>query len=346
MYYLKKYFSKISVCPLCNSKKKRIYKKIYSNKYSEIIANDLKIGEKKLLIDLKNFQCKSCKLVYKNYWFKKKYLNYFYNKIDPIHSKGWDVNSNFFSKQSFLKILKKLSEKNLNYLKKNEYKRSAISILSSALVPNKKKKFINNYIEQINKTNIEFLIKKKSEVTKLIVEPKNFSRFSGFGDEKLFSHIENNIGKINNILEIGCPRWGFINNRKLKINKKSFLIKKTCGYWNKQCKLKGKSCISTLNKDTKLVSKISNYYDFTSLFLYLDHTTKPLKLMKKILKKSKSCGIILESGASQLRKGIAIQHFTLWNNFSIKFLAKLCQKNVDDSFKQLEKIGNKFFLIY
>ena len=113
---------------------------------------------------------------------------------------------------------------------------------------------------------MSFLIKKKSEVTKLIVEPKNFSRFSGFGDEKLFSHIENNIGKINNILEIGCPRWGFINNRKLKINKKSFLIKKTCGYWNEQCKLKGKSCISTLNKDTKNSKNSTSMISIASKF--------------------------------------------------------------------------------
>jgi hypothetical protein len=346
MKHFSKIFLRIDKCPLCKSKKKKIFKKTYSNKYLELVANDLAIDENKLIEKLENFQCKRCKLIYKKYWFKKKYLDYFYKQIDPIHSKGWDANSKFFSKSFFLDNMNILLNKDLNDLDRNRYMRSVISILNSIKVNKNEQSSINNFIKQLKRSNTNFINKKKNSIAMKINKPKIFSRFSGFGNKQLFDHIKNVVGKIDNILEIGCPRWGFLNNNKIKVNSSSFLKKKTCGYWNKKCEMKGINCIKTLNKNVNIINKVNKKYDFTGIYLYLDHTLRPLNLIESLLKKSKSCGIILESGNDHLRKGIAIQHFTLWNNSSISFLANLCKKKIDKSFKLIEKTGNKFYLIY
>ncbi len=304
------------------------------------------IDENELINKLENFQCGKCKLIYKNYWFKKNYLEYFYRKIDPVHSKGWDVNSNIFSKKIFLNNLNILLNENLDKFEKNKYIRSIISILNSIETNNEEQKLISNFIKHLKKLNTNFLNKKKNIIAMRIKKPKVFSRFSGFGSQLLFNHVESVVGKVNDILEIGCPRWGFVNNKKIDVINRSFLRKKTCGYWNKKCEIKNVNCIRTLNKNVKLVNKLHGGYDFTGIYLYLDHTLRPLKLIKSLLKKSKSCGIILESGNDHLRKGIPIQHFTLWNYSSLRFLANLCKKKIDSSFELIEKTGNKFYLIY
>ena len=154
-------FLKINKCPLCKSNKKKLFKQTYSNKYSELVANDLVIDENELISKLENFQCKRCKLIYKKYWFKKKYLNYFYKKIDPVHSKGWDVNSKLFSKIYFLKNISILLNKNLDKLEKNKYLRSVISILNSVEANKNEQVLINNFIKHLKKFNTKFINKKK-----------------------------------------------------------------------------------------------------------------------------------------------------------------------------------------
>ena len=345
MHNLKNIFLKIKECPLCNSKNKKIYKKVYSNKYSELISDSLKIKEKKLLDSIKNYQCQECDLIYKNLWFNKKYLNYFYNKIDPVHSKGWDASSKFFSKFSFLDTVKSFIDENVNKLKKMEYERSIISILTSADVSKKNSKDIHDFIVELKKNNIDYIKKKKNHVSEYILTPRSFSRFKGFGDEKLLNHIKNVVGEINSVTEIGCPRWGFLE-KKIKIKNKYFLTKKTCGYWNKSCIKNDKYCINSIDQKVVIISKLKKINDYVGIYLYLDHTMKPFDLVKNLLKKSKSCGIILEKGQDQLRKGIAIQHFTLWNNYSMKYLARMCKKKIDNSFKPIENSGNKFYLLY
>ena len=339
-------FQKINKCPLCKSSKKKLFKQIYSNKYSELVANDLLINESELLNKLENLKCKRCKLIYKKYWFKKKYLNYFYKKIDPVHSKGWDVNSKLFSKKFFLKNIDILFNKNLDKLDKNKYLRSVISIMNSVAANKNEQELINNFIKHLKKLNIKFINKNKKSIAKIINQPKIFSRYSGFGNKQLFDHIESVVGKVESILEIGCPRWGFLNNDKIKVKNSSFLKRKTCGYWNKNCEMKGVNCIKTLNKNVRVVNKVYRKNDFIGVYLYLDHILNPLKLIKSLVSKSKSCGIILESGKDSSRRGMAIQHFTLWNNYSIKFLANICKKKINSSFKLIEKTGNKFYLIY
>jgi hypothetical protein len=345
VFNIKNIFLKINKCPLCRSKNKKLYKKTYSNKYSELIANNIKIQEKKLLDYVKNYQCQKCDLIYKNLWFNKKYLNYFYNIIDPVHSKGWDINSKVFSKKYFLKIVNSFIDYNITKLKKMEYQRSIISILTSAEVSKKDSKNIHNFILELKNNNIDYILKKKNQLSKLILIPKKFSRFEGFGNEKLLNHIKSVAGEINSVTEIGCPRWGFLD-KKIKIKNKYFFKKKICGYWNKSCVKNDKNCIDTLDKKVKVIQKLKDLNDYVGVYLYLDHTMKPFNLVQNLLKSSKSCGIILESGRDQLRKGIAIQHFTLWNKRSMMYLASMCNKKIDTTFVSTENFANKFYLLY
>lgn len=343
---LENFFFEIRCCPLCKSKKKTNYNKFYKNKYSELISNDLDIREDKLLKIIQNYKCQKCKLIYKKYWFKNKYLKYFYSKVDPVHSKGWDVNSKLFSKKKFLNLIKNLEKQNIDIIEKNRISRSIISILKSSETSKKNEDRIKKFIFNLENQDKKYIKNYKENIAKLIIKPKTFSRFSGFGDQKLFKFIKLKVGPIKNVTEIGCPRWGIINNKNIKIRNKNFLRDKICAYWGESCSVNGRNCIKTLNHDVKKINNLTSNNDFIGIFLYLDHTTKPLELIKKVLKKSKSCGVILESGKDYLRKGAAIQHFSLWSEYSIKYLAKLCQKKVDSSFKQLQTSGNKFYLIY
>ena len=343
---IRKFFFEIKCCPLCKSKKKKNYNKFYKNKYSELVSNDLGILEDKLLKIIQNYQCQRCKLIYKKYWFKNNYLKYFYSKVDPIHSKGWDVNSKLFSKKNFLHLIKKLDKQNINIIDKNKITRSIISILKSSETSKKNENRIKKFIFNLENLDKKYIKNHKDNIVKFIIKPKPFSRFHGFGDQKLLKFIRLKVGPIKNVTEIGCPRWGFVNNKKIKIRNKNFLTNKVCAYWGKKCSINGRNCIKTLNHDVKKINDLKSNNDFIGIYLYLDHTTKPLELIKKVLKNSKSCGVILESGKDFLRKGSAIQHFSLWSEYSIKYLAKLCQKKIDSSFKQLQNSGNKFYLIY
>ena len=117
----KSYFKLIDRCPLCNSKKfsQKIYN--YPNRYSEQISKILNIEEDFLIKELFNYKCANCELVFKNKWFKKKILQNLYKNIIPLHPKGWDTNSNRFSKTIFQKDLNKYlitKKKNLRDLYK------------------------------------------------------------------------------------------------------------------------------------------------------------------------------------------------------------------------------------
>ena len=67
------------------------------------------------------------------------------------------------------------------------------------------------------------LKKLKKTIVKLITEPENFKRFSGYDTENFFAFIDDK-NKINNYGELGCPNWGMLNRAKMKGLKTYFFM--------------------------------------------------------------------------------------------------------------------------
>ena len=227
-------------CPLCGSKKKTKLAPSYSNRYSEDISRDLKIPEKYLLNLLSNVRCKNCDLTYKANWFNKNYLTKIFNKLIPIHPKGWDIKSNKFSKVFFLKCVDrfiKIIDHNSEKFKKS--KRELYSIVASIVAKNKKEEsFIQLYIQKIRINDFDFIKKNKILISNLINYPKPFSRYSGYKSENFYNHIEKKVGYIKNYIETGCPLWGMLELAKDKKCNVSFIKSDHCYFWGKNCKKK------------------------------------------------------------------------------------------------------------
>ena len=212
---MKIFFKKINRCPLCRSRSYIKYLKTYSNRYSEQIAEYLKISEDDLIKKIYNVQCNNCDLIYKKNWFKKFFLLKLYSNIVPVHPKGWDTNSKRFSSKNFLKEIRIFLKKKNNkiYFK---YKRSIYSIVDSINVTSKyyfdiKKKYLKAIIDD----NYFYIKKKSIVISNLIDKPQEYKRFSNFNNKNLFKYIKRNIKEFNIYSEIGCPLWGMYSQATL-----------------------------------------------------------------------------------------------------------------------------------
>ncbi len=316
--------------------------------YSEQISVHLKMSEKKLIKDLKNIQCKKCGLIYKKSWFKPNTLNKLFNTIVPTHPKGWDTGSKKFSKKYFKKKLKRLSYlivHNDKSLEINKNLRELISIADSLNV--KKKIDISNklnlikFIKKKNISRIKFYYKK---LTPKFNNAEEFKRFKGFYSESLMNHIKSIKGNMNSYSEIGCPLWGNLNRLNHR-TKCSFIKGKAHQFWGQKCKKRNLLCYQKLKKRVKVYDKISaikKKTDYLGAYLYLDHVFKPVSFIKSLFKYTNSIGLILENSDN----GVPVQHFTGWNQTSIKFLANKLKKRIDFSFKNIKKTEKSFYLIY
>ena len=349
-----KAISQFKKCPLCKSKSKTKPIPSYSNRYSEDIARDLNISEYELLHLLSNVECKNCGLVYKLNWFKKSYLTKIFNKLIPTHPKGWDVNSKKFSKDFFLNSVKNFNQTvNSKSQKFNRHKRELNSLVSSIEVTNEKdNNLIKLYIEKIKGNKSDYVFKNKRRISKLIKKPKPFSRYSGYKSENLFKFIETKIGKIKNYSEIGCPKWGMLNMALHKKIQVSFFKPEKCYFWGHNCKnQKGTNCLKKTSKKI-MVNRLSKGVfksDFMGCFFILDHVFSPVTFIKEIFKKTNSVGIFLEKIKKEnsiYSKGVAVQHFSGWNNKSINFLAKKVNRNVDTTFFDRNLKTESFYLVY
>ena len=266
-----KFAKEINLCPLCNKKKRSKYNKTYYNRYTDEISKILNVAATLLMQNIKNVKCDNCGLLYKKNWFTRNALNQIFSKNVPYHPTGWDKISNKFSK----KYLKMLIIKLKSYLRKNDLKniekvrillrRIKSIIFSIKIKKNNEKKIIDNFIFALDQENINSINKYQKKIVSIVNEPKKYSRFKGFEDEKLFDFIENKIGKIYNYAEIGCPLWGML---KMVQNKgcKTFFIKPDHSFfWGKNCKKNGVKCLSKVSNFSEVAKLNNNKHKFDFL---------------------------------------------------------------------------------
>ena len=346
---MKKFLDTYSKCPICNSKKHKKSKPGYLNRYSEEISDFLKIDEVYLNKLAANRKCLNCKLIYKEKWFKKKYLKKIFNYLIPTHPKGWDKLSKKFNKNYFLNLTSKV----LYFLKKekhdllNRYKREMFSFLDAIDNEGDNKSLKKNIISNFKKKNGPRLKLYAKQLSKKMGKPVEFSRFQGFESKELIQHIEKKIGPIVTYSELGCPLWGNLNYLSKKNVECIFVKGSQNEFWGKNCRKNKKNCLTKLNKKIQVVQSLQNHHtktkkDFIGLFLYLDHVLEPNKFFTKIFKNFKSCGIILEDPG----EGVPIQHFSGWSKQSLQMISKKFKKKLDHSFKKLQSTGKSFYLIY
>ncbi len=353
---INKFFTKFNSCPICNSKKRSIARYSHKHRYAEQISRILNIDLNTLIKKIRNVKCNNCGLIYKSLWFKKKLYKSLFNKYVPVHPKGWDSGNrlNRFSKKNLKKAINLLinSIKSNNLENRGFAKRDAFSIVDSIQAnSNLEKKLKKNYLVAIINENISHIEKNQFKMVHSLNIPERFKRFSNFSDEKLFYHIQKYIGKIKYYGEVGCPLWGMLQIAKNNGSKTIFISGDESIFWGKKCQVKKKYCCSEIDKSTKFIKKGINSckgkkLDFLGIFVYLDHTTQPLKLLKKAFSVANNVGIILAETKNPGFPGVSIQHFSGWNNKTMSYVAKKFNKKLNYNFKDIKVSGYNFFLLY
>ena len=342
-------------CPLCLSTK--FSRKVGNNKnvYSYLFSEALKMSESLILRELYNVECENCGLIYKKKWVSNKIKNIIYKKKIPIHPTGSDVLSNKFSYRSFNeKIIELgLAINRKNFIKTEKLKREVFSLLNS--IEDKSKKFVTqkkNYLLNLKNDNFYHLFKKKNIFKKKFKRIKNYSRFSGYGNEAIWNHLEYNIPNIKNYAELGCPAWGMMREAKKSRKKIFFISYQNNNFWNcskeiSKINILKTNCLKLSKKRygfkvLKNIQCIKNKVCYIGIYNYLDHVEKPYNFFKNIIKKTNSIGLILKLIKNS---NTDIQHFTTWNIKSLKYLSNKINYNLIKSNFNLSDTGYKFYLM-
>ena len=353
---INKFFTKFNSCPICNSKKRRIARYPYKHRYAEQISRILNIDLNTLIKKTQNVKCSNCGLIYKSLWFKKEFYKSLFNKYVQMHPRGWDSGNrlNRFSKKNLKKAINLLinSIKSNNVENRGFAKRNVFSIVDSIQTnSNLEKKLKKNYLVAIVNENISYIEKNQFIMIDLLNIPEKFKRFSNFSNEKLFYHIQKYIGEIKYYGEVGCPLWGMLQIAKNNGTKTIFIKGDESFFWGKKCQVKKKYCCSEIDKTTKFIKGGINSYkgkklDFLGIFVYLDHTTQPLKLLQKAFSIANNVGIILTGTSNLYLPGVSVQHFSGWNNKTMSYVANKFNKKLSYNFKDIKVSGYNFFLFY
>ena len=341
---------RINLCPLCNKKKTNQYNKTYYNRYSEEFSELLNIPSKLLMQTTRHLKCNNCGLIYKKNWFKKNILSKMYLKKIPVHPSGWDMNSNKFSKNYLKIVILKFKSylRNGNFKKIKEIKillRKIKSIVDAIKIKkSNERKLKYKFLNALDNQNLDLINSYQKKIISMVNEPREFSRFKGFEDEKLFSFIEHKIGKIYNYAEIGCPLWGMLNIAKKRGCKTFFIKPEDSVFWGTNCKKNGIKCVNKISNFSKIIqfNNTKCKFDFLGVYALLDHYDNLIGILKKIFSVSKSVGIISENN----NRGLPIQHSVGMNEKSAKYIAKRFCKKLNSSFKNIQITQDKFYLFY
>lgn len=289
-----------------------------------------------------NLKCFNCGLIYKKYWFSETFLFHLYNKLIPVHPKGWENNLNNFTKKNFSNIVRKFLNNG-----ENRFKREIIGYLDSIDFKNSlEERLIKNFKFNILKKNFKKIKSNSNQIKKLILKPKEFSRFSNFESERLFNYILNKNNKISTFSEIGCPLWGMYSLASKKKFKLVFFKGKSTEFWGSQCKYKGIKCIEKCKKKfgISVKKKIDLPIDYLGIYLYLDHVINLKDFVNDIFLHSNSIGIILEDMKKFSKtKKLAIQHFTSITVKTVKFISKKYNFIFYNDFKDIKNTKQNFY---
>ncbi len=344
----------INLCPLCSCKKSSKVISNNKNLYSSLFSQALNIDENILLKYFKNVKCKNCGLIYKNKWINSKVKNFIYSKKIKFHPTGQDVLKGNFSYMSFTRKFKKAyynySINNIENLEK--YKREILSLLNS--IDEKSSKFKqkkNLYFKMIRHNDFKNLIKLNTYLKSKFKYKKKYTRYTGYGNDEIWRHINQNLPNIKKYAEVGCPGWGMYKEAKKSKKDIYFITNENKNFWDcgyrkskinkmENCLLLSKNKFNFKLIDLKNLK--DDFFSYVGLYNYIDHLEKPNLFFNKIFKKTNSIGIIIKLLKNSKTD---IQHCTTWTRKSIIFLCKKFNyKMIKKTFK-LSNTGYDFFLL-
>jgi hypothetical protein len=339
-------FKSIKNCPLCGSVKKSKVIKNNRNIYSYFLSKILDLKENFILRNMQNYKCQKCKLIYKKKWLYSKSIKKIYKDFQPTHPGGLNSLKKNFGKKKFIELIKK----HIHFYDKKKYefsdrkKREIIKILNST--NNNKNNFIKlkkKFIKKLVNNDFEYIKLNYLILSNLIDKPKIYSQFSGFRSQEISDYYNKtiNLKNINSYAEIGCPLWGNYDYFNKHWIKQYFINIDENNFWKADKKI-SENCLKYLSRSVKVLSKTNlKQIDFVGIYSFLDHLENPLKFFNKEFKNIKFYGIICED--INLSKKIDCQHFSSWNNESLKFLSKKIGYTI--LHKPL-RLSNSFYKLY
>ena len=287
-------FSDTKNCPVCNSSNRQIINKkkiskIEKNFYVKEILKDLNIDYNFLQKKINNYLCKECFSIYHSPWFNEEVARKIFLTIYGQHNYGWMNLNNFVNK----KVSVNHGNLFLDLKRITRFKSYAeYNCPFSGL-------FFDILLEEINNKN---LIKKRFSDVQQIIHSK----------QDAF------LNKPNKSLE-----RKILNQGVEKIYDKSFFFGDDAICWGRNCISQNCNCAALgelfFNYNTHSFEDqvVRDKIDLFGIFMTLDHTYRPINLLKNALKISNTVLI-----HAHINPAITKQHlFTLGKKF-LNFLEK------------------------
>ena len=266
-------FKKYNRCIYCGSKKIIKEKKQHfpSNFYLKAIKSDLSISENEFR-KIKVYRCDNCFILQNNPWFSESVSHKIYSNIYGQHNKGWSNMISFF-KEGKLPNHGKLFELLDKRIKINNYAEFNSPFMGLFLDFFAKEYKKNNFFyKQIMQNTIGYLSSRQAAGRTKKIQKESELKSKLFLDKIIYLKNKNKIKKhINKFLftDNSSLCWGQNDNYK-SVNSKSFA--------SEVFNLK----ILDIEKNYEKIN-----IDLFGIFLTLDHTFEPSKILNFGLNKSK-----------------------------------------------------------
>ena len=308
----------------CNSKnlKKKIIPKIKENFYTKAIISDLSIKKNKLK-NLNVYECQKCNLIQVNPWFNKNITRKIYSNIYGQHNKNWSNYLSFINNKKFPDHgkLYNLLTKNINIKNYGEYNSPFMGLFFNFFSDEYKK---NNFYKDLSKKLIYYLSSRQ-----LAGKSKKFRQKTEKKTVKTLKEIF--LIKKKNFSKLKSKKYLFIDNTEM------------CWGQNDNYKSVNSRSLATEFFDLEVLDIKRNNIelDLFGIFLTLDHTFEPKKILDYALSISKY--VIVQCHTT---KEITRQHQFSFTNKFLKFLKSIKIYHIDLS-KIIEKsnLSNEVYFI-
>ena len=335
------------VCPVCGSDAIRESSHSPRNLYSEKLATMLGCDEASLIEAAPNRRCGVCGVWYKPRWFKPELLAALFEHGVPTHPKGWDADSQRFSKRVFLAecdAYRHAVEIN-DAVEIARHRRGLVSIVES-ITTIAGTSLASDLVEAIRQGDVATLLRRADELPERFGEPAAFRRFSGFSAQVLWDWMVDRLGPIARYGEVGCPLWGQLARASGAAVACVHFARDEANYWGDGCRSGGRHCRQELvargAADLRdWAQRCDGRLDAIGAFQYLDHLDDPLRFVAECFEAAPALLLILDG----VDEPTAIQHRTGWNDEVIEWLARHFGKRVHGDFHPIRASGNRAWLL-
>jgi len=338
----------VPACPLCGCVDRRHAVPARPNLYSEKLAQSLGCSESTLLAKVANVECAQCKLVYKRQWFDPEVLRRVFAQLVPLHPRGWDAVSERFSLASFLHELDELKQAvtRADQSEINRLTRALKSVIDSMInLPDHDAR--RRLMSAVEEHDFQ-LLRTQQDLLKLGFErPWPFKRFAGLADEGLWAWMSERGGLIREYGEVGCPLWGYLPRVRngSEVNA-YYIVRAEPNFWGAACQHNARHCLQHLLAPGAVQQRpwsldIDPKLDLLAAYQYIDHLENPREFFREGFTQAHRIVVVLGNPD----RGVAVQHFTGWNPYTMKHLGEYLGATLHTGFEPIESAGNAVYML-